>query len=172
LKWCVNGYGVSEIPRAVGPGGGVISVKVGGKDVVSDRTERSARFLVTVSALVILVEAHEVPMQDLTILGVTAPPQLFGVVVLFVVLYTLVSLFVNWSGDVIAWREWKRRGRVIAVGSSDFPDLYAQEAVIRYYIVEVRATLMQRPDAVDGIEFLEGMLHESRKLNRSIQKLY
>jgi hypothetical protein len=82
--------------------------KVGGKDIISETTEKTIRRLVVISAVTALVKLYSVPLNDLKVLGVDLPATVFDVVSLALILYFLYSLVINWAGDLAAFRLWYR----------------------------------------------------------------
>ena len=80
--------------------------KVGGKDVISETTEKVVRRTMFISATVILVTAYNVNLEDLSLFGLSLPAELFGVVAIALVLYHLYSLVINWVSDLAAFRLW------------------------------------------------------------------
>jgi len=56
------------------------AMKVKGEDILSDITEKTSRNLKATAAIVIAVKLFEVSVQNLEILSVKLPPNLFDVV--------------------------------------------------------------------------------------------
>lgn len=79
---------------------------VNGKDLISDITEKAGRRLIVLSSLVILVKLYRVNLEDLSILGLSLPSELFDVVSFSLVLYMIYVLTINWVGDLAAYRLW------------------------------------------------------------------
>jgi hypothetical protein len=79
---------------------------VSGKDLISDITEKAGRRLIVLSSLVILIKLYKVNLEDLSILGLSLPSELFDVVSLCLVLYMIYVLIINWVGDLAAYRLW------------------------------------------------------------------
>ncbi len=79
---------------------------VNGKDLISDITEKAGRRLIVLSSLVILVKLYRVNLEDLSILGLSLPSELFDVVSFSLVLYMIYVLIINWVGDLAAYRLW------------------------------------------------------------------
>lgn len=80
--------------------------KLSGKDLMSRATESSGRRLIGVSSIVILVKAYDVDLGDLSILGLTLPPQLFDVIATAMIAYYVYNLAINWGGDLAAFKLW------------------------------------------------------------------
>lgn len=79
---------------------------VNGKDLISDITEKAGRRLIVLSSLVTLVKLYRVNLEDLSILGLSLPSELFDVVSFSLVLYMIYVLIINWVGDLAAYRLW------------------------------------------------------------------
>lgn len=79
---------------------------VSGKDLISDITEKAGRRLIVLSSLVILVKLYRVNLEDLTILGLSLPSELFDVASFSLILYMIYVLMINWVGDLAAYRLW------------------------------------------------------------------
>jgi hypothetical protein len=80
--------------------------KVSGKDLISEITEKCGRRLIVISSLTLLVKLYEIPLQDLKILGVDLPIQVFDVVAWSMIIYFSYTLTINWLGDLAAFKLW------------------------------------------------------------------
>ena len=81
-------------------------MRVSGHDVLSERTERSSRFVLAVAATIILVKWYKVEIGDLTFLGVNLPADLFETAASIMLIYAIVNFLQHWIFDVYAWSEW------------------------------------------------------------------
>jgi hypothetical protein len=79
---------------------------VSGNDLISEITEKAGRRLIVLSAIVILVKLYEVNLEDLSILGLSLPSELFDLVALCLIMYMVYVLVINWIGDLAAFRLW------------------------------------------------------------------
>jgi hypothetical protein len=62
-------------------------MKVEGADILSDVTEKTSRNLKATAAIVIAVKLFQVPVEELVILSVKLPPNLFDVTSFFLISY-------------------------------------------------------------------------------------
>lgn len=81
-------------------------MKIAEQEVISERTEKSSRFLVTTSSIVILVKLFQVPIEDLSMLGVKAPANLFDLAASLILVYSFTTHLWSWSFDLHTWRNW------------------------------------------------------------------
>jgi hypothetical protein len=81
-------------------------MRVGGADVLSERTEKSSRFVLIAAAVVILVKEYKVPIDDLSFLGVKIPSDLFDTAALVMIAYASITYLQHWIFDVYAWHSW------------------------------------------------------------------
>lgn len=87
-------------------------MKVGGNEVVSLATQRASRTLLVISATILFIVFFDVPIDDLTILGVKAPVTLFDKVAIAVIVYGIWNLIIQWLGDLAAWKFWYEGNKV------------------------------------------------------------
>lgn len=81
-------------------------MKISGKEITTEWTHKASRNLTTISAVVLMVKFYEVPLENLKILGVSAPAELFDTVAVVLLVYGAWSLIINWIGDLGIWRLW------------------------------------------------------------------
>ncbi len=86
--------------------------KIGGRDLISDSTDKSARRLVVTSAAVLLVKLYKVDLKDLALLNIKLPSELFDVVALALLIYGVYSHCVNWTTDVASFRLWYKESSI------------------------------------------------------------
>lgn len=89
--------------------------KVSGKDLISDNTEKIARRTVVVSSIVIFVKLYKVPLDDLKLLGMELPAELFDIVSFALVCYFIYSFIISWIGDLLAFRLWFRESSLSGI---------------------------------------------------------
>jgi hypothetical protein len=80
-------------------------MKVEGADILSDVTEKTSRNLKATAAIVMAVKLFNVPVQDLQVLGIRLPPNLFEVVSFALIGYMMVVLVFYWRTDYLLWRD-------------------------------------------------------------------
>ncbi len=85
---------------------------VSGKNLISDITEKAGRRIIVLSSLIILVKLYRVNLEDLSILGLSLPSELFDVVSFCLVLYMVYVLVINWVGDLAAYRLWYSKSEI------------------------------------------------------------
>jgi hypothetical protein len=78
--------------------------KLQGIEVISDVTDKSVRRLVIVSGVIILVKIYRVKLDNLELLGVQLPGELFDIVGLLLIIYYTYALVVSWLFDVLSFR--------------------------------------------------------------------
>lgn len=79
---------------------------VSGKSLISETTEKVLRRAVVISSAAILTKLYHVPLNDLKVLGIELPANLFDTVLVVLVLFHMYSLTINWMGDLAAFRLW------------------------------------------------------------------
>jgi hypothetical protein len=80
-------------------------MKVQGTDILSEATEKTSRNLKATAAAVIAVKAFCVPVDNLRILNVDLPANLFDVVAFALVAYMMAFLALYWRFDYLLWRD-------------------------------------------------------------------
>jgi hypothetical protein len=80
-------------------------MKVQGADILSDVTEKTSRNLKATAAIVIAVKLFNVPVQDLRVLNVDLPPNLFDVISCILIAYMMIILVLYWRVDYLLWRD-------------------------------------------------------------------
>jgi hypothetical protein len=80
-------------------------MKVQGADILSEITEKTSRNLKAVSSIVIAVKLFNVPVDDLKVLNVDLPGNLFDVVSAVLLAYLMVILVLYWRVDYLLWRD-------------------------------------------------------------------
>ena len=80
-------------------------MKVEGADILSDVTEKTSRNLKATAAIVIAVKLFNVNLENLEVLNVKLPPNLFDVTSFFLVGYLMVVLVLYWLNDYLLWRD-------------------------------------------------------------------
>jgi hypothetical protein len=88
------------------------SMLVSGHDVLSERTEKSSRFMLIVAASVILVKKYNVKIDDLSFLSVKLPADLFDAAATVVICYATFSFIQHVWFDVYAWRNWHENAKI------------------------------------------------------------
>lgn len=96
-----------------------ILMRVSGHDAISERTEKSSRFVLTVAAIVLLVEFYKVPIGNLTFLGVNLPEALFKTAASAMMFYALINFILHWAFDVYAWNTWYENNKVETTDSGE-----------------------------------------------------
>jgi hypothetical protein len=85
---------------------------ISGKALISETTEKVIRRAAVIASATILVKLYDVPLNDLKVLGMDLPPQLFDVALLVLVAYHIYALLINWIGDLAAFRLWFKESSV------------------------------------------------------------
>jgi hypothetical protein len=80
-------------------------MKVQGADILSDVTEKTSRNLKATAAVVLAVKLFNVPVQDLRVLNVDLPPNLFDVISFTLIAYMMTILVLYWRVDYLLWRD-------------------------------------------------------------------
>lgn len=80
--------------------------KIGGRDVLSEPTEKAQARLLLVASVAVVSKAYRLPVQDIRLLGMDFPAAIFDVSMLLLVLWTTYSYLIKWFGDLIGFRLW------------------------------------------------------------------
>lgn len=86
--------------------------KLSGKDIISETTEKVIRRTLVISAAAILTKWYEVPLSQLKVLGMDLPATIIDTALLVLVVFSVYSLIINWTGDLLAFRLWFRENAI------------------------------------------------------------
>ncbi|UWQ58642.1 hypothetical protein K3722_00470 [Leisingera caerulea] len=83
-----------------------------GSEVVTRSTQLAARQLTVLGVSIFTIWYYDIPLRDLSILGVTdLPVKMFGVVGAGILIFTFVSLILNWNADRVSFQKWYKVGK-------------------------------------------------------------
>ena len=80
--------------------------KIQGEDIISGQTSKSVNRLILVSTIVIFIKLYRVDLADLSLLGLSLPPELFDIVALALIVWGTYVLFLSWLTDLVSFRKW------------------------------------------------------------------
>jgi hypothetical protein len=83
-----------------------------GRNLISEVTDKNVRRVIVLSDAVIFIKLYHVKLGSLSIFGVSLPPELFDVVFLTLILFSVYSLIINWLTDVGAFRLWYNESEI------------------------------------------------------------
>lgn len=81
-------------------------MKVGGTDLISPQTQAAATRLLTISFATSFVHFFGVELSELTILGVQLSGTFFFKLMLFIIVFQIVSLLFHWFSDYVTYTRW------------------------------------------------------------------
>lgn len=80
--------------------------KIQGTDVISQATDKSSRRLYVLGAVIFLIKFYKVDLDDLSIIGVKLPAELFDLVSLVLLIWGIYQLLINWLVDIVSFQKW------------------------------------------------------------------
>ena len=87
-------------------------MKLSGIEAITLPTQRSSRNTIVVSATIFFVIIYDVPISDLSILGVQAPVDFLGAVAWTLLIFSTINHIINWLGDFFSYQNWYQTNEV------------------------------------------------------------
>ena len=138
----------------------VKDMKISGTEIITQSTQNISRNLVIVSSITLLVKYYHVPLDDLKILNVPLPAELFDSVASAIIIFGILSLLIHWSSDVINWRMWVDEGKSLTVlgGGQIKIFKHISEQASKHCNVDI-------PKIVERLDKIKGNINETIEIN-------
>lgn len=95
--------------------------KLGGRDLVSETTQKVVMKAYTVATVIILVKIYDVDIDKIKFLEIEFPGSLVDTGFAILICYYLYSLVLNWYTDFIAFRYWFRENSILSNFQTTLP---------------------------------------------------
>jgi hypothetical protein len=95
-------------------------MKIEGREVIGKQTEVSARTLLSVSAIVIVIQVYKISGNDWDFLGQKFPAEVVDHLLPILLFFFLIGHILHWYADHVAFRNWFKISEVFigTIGSA------------------------------------------------------
>ncbi|WP_170425343.1 hypothetical protein [Ruegeria arenilitoris] len=127
------------------------------------------RVVVSLSVAVLLVHYWEIDVSELSVLGIRLRIEQTQGVITTVLLISLVSHFVQWSGDFLSLRNWN-----VALKSTEVPILFGGKSKLVSKLELYLKDIEKFRESIEGTEFkgadeqIASLANETRQLKRFV----
>ena len=87
-------------------------MRIEGREVIGKQTEISARTLLSLSSIVIVIQFYKISENSWNFLGQEIPAEVVNHLLLLLLIFLAVGHVLHWSADHLAHRSWFKKSEV------------------------------------------------------------